>query len=77
MSEVVELKGVAELAEDLGYPVAQIVANRSRLGKWVKQSVALDPVKEKRLVNGTFREVNLYPINHPQVIEAIASFFQS
>ena len=51
--------GVAERAEQLGYPTSLVVQNRIKLGKYVA-SCGLSPRKEQRLCNGTFREINLY-----------------
>lgn len=51
--------GVAERAEQLGYPVALVTKYRSQLGKWVKASGFI-PKQEVRLCNGTERPINLY-----------------
>lgn len=51
--------GVAERAEQLGYPVALVCKNRSPLGKYVA-SFNLKMVKENRFCNGTERAINLY-----------------
>jgi hypothetical protein len=51
--------GVAERAEQLGYQVSLVTQNRSQLGKYVK-ACGLASTKEKRLCNGTQREINLY-----------------
>lgn len=51
--------GVAERAEQLGYQVSLVTKNRSQLGKYVK-ACGLSSIKEKRLCNGTQREINLY-----------------
>jgi hypothetical protein len=64
--------GVAERAEQLGYPVSLVTKHRSQLGKWVKQ-YDLTRKLEKRLCNGTQREINLY-LQCPQLDEAIKEF---
>jgi hypothetical protein len=53
--------GVAERAEQLGYPVAAVTKFRSTLGKFVK-SRGLTFKVEKRICNGTEREINLYQV---------------
>jgi hypothetical protein len=53
--------GVTERAEELGYSPALVIKYRSQLGKYVK-ACGLVPKQEKRLVNGSEREVNLYLI---------------
>ena len=59
--DVVKWVGVAERAEELGYPVALVVKYRSQLGKFVKAS-GLMHREEKRLCNGTERTINLYQV---------------
>jgi hypothetical protein len=54
--------GVAERAEQLGYPVGLVTRNRSNLGKYVK-SVGLERRSEPRFCNGTRKEVNLYRLS--------------
>ena len=51
--------GVAERAEQLGYPVGLVAKHRSQLGKWTAKH-DLTCKREKRLCNGTQREVNVY-----------------
>ena len=51
--------GVAERAEQLGYAPSVVVKNRSQLGKFVK-ACGLNSRYEKRLCNGTMRDINLY-----------------
>lgn len=53
--------GVAERAEQLGYPVAAVTRYRSPLGKFVKGKGLVSKM-EKRLCNGTEREINLYQV---------------
>jgi hypothetical protein len=67
------LRGVAEIAVDLGYPVD--IKNRGNLGKFVKRFCADLIQMEKRLVNGQDREVACYPESNPEVINAIHKFF--
>ena len=55
--------GVAERAEELGYPVAEVTRKRSELGKYVKKHYQGEIRREKRLCNGTQREINLYKID--------------
>lgn len=51
--------GVAERAEQLGYSINLVTRYRSQLGKYVKAN-GLECKQEKRLCNGTQREINLY-----------------
>ncbi len=67
------LRGVVEIAEEMGLPVN--AQNRSQLGRFVKNSpVGQLAVPEKRLVNGTWREVHCYP-DTEGVRNLIRSFF--
>ena len=54
--------GVAERAEQLGYPVQLVNKYRSSLGKAVKKQVAVFK-EEKRLCNGTERDIKLYKLS--------------
>jgi hypothetical protein len=54
--------GVAERAEQIGYPVGLVTRYRSTLGKFVK-SHNLTFKEEKRLCNGTQRTINLYLVS--------------
>lgn len=65
--------GVAERAEQLGYPVALVTSKRSQLGKFVK-GYGLEAKQEARLCNGTQRHVWLYK-QCPQLDLAINRFF--
>lgn len=65
--------GVAERAEQLGYPVALVVKHRSQLGRWVASRVN-GWIKEDRLCNGTQRPINLYRVT-PELDGAIAAYF--
>lgn len=58
-----EYLGVAEIAEGLGYLPILVAKHRSQLGKYVKQFSGVTPNQERRLVNGTYRVVNVYPSN--------------
>ncbi len=66
--------GVVERAEQLGYSVALVASQRSKLGKYVKSS-GLEPTQELRLCNGTQRMVNVYPVC-PQLDSVIREFFE-
>lgn len=67
--------GVAEVAEDMGYAVALVTKHRSQLGRWVAMA-ELQSRKEKRLCNGTQREINLY-LDCPELRDAIAEFMDA
>lgn len=67
--------GVAERAEQLGYPVALVIKHRSLLGKHVKAQ-GLISRQEKRMCGGTQRPINLYPVT-PELDRAIASYFDT
>lgn len=58
-SQPEEWLGVVEKAERMGYSIALITSNRSQLGKYVA-SCNLASRKERRLCNGTMRDINLY-----------------
>jgi DNA-damage-inducible protein D len=68
-----KLKGVVEIAEDMGLPVT--IKNRSQLGKFVKSSCGHLATQEQRLVNGRIQSVACYPEYSEQVKEAIQTFF--
>lgn len=68
-----ELKGVVEIAEEMGLPVT--IKNRSQLGKFVKSSCGHLAISEKRLVNGRMQPVACYPCYSEKVKEAIQQFF--
>ncbi|MFO0089377.1 MAG: KilA-N domain-containing protein, partial [bacterium] len=67
------LQGVVEIAEEMGMKVN--MSNRSQLGKFVKARCGELSQQEKRLVNGTMREVACYPVNNLEVRQAIQDFF--
>jgi hypothetical protein len=67
------LRGVVEIAIDLGYKVSE--KNRSQLGKFVKAACSHLLQEEERLCNGTMRLVACYPEDAPEVAEAIHRFF--
>ena len=67
--------GVAERAEQLGYPVALVLKHRSQLGRWVAQHVG-GSRKEDRLCNGTQRPINLYPASS-ELDAAIAAYLKN
>jgi hypothetical protein len=65
------LIGVAQLAEEMGYPVTN--SNRSTLGKFVKAQ-GLESSEEVRMCNGTLRKINIY--KHTKDLEvAIKQYF--
>ncbi len=66
--------GVAERAEQLGYPVATISRYRSALGRFVKLQGLKPIIAENRLCNGTERPVNLYNVSD-ELDAAIHSYF--
>ena len=72
-SDEPQLRGVVEIAEDMDLPVN--IKNRSSLGKFVKNLLPELSFLEKRLVNGTMREVNCYP-DVEEVRKAIRQFFE-
>jgi hypothetical protein len=67
--------GVVEKAEDLGYSIALVTANRSALGKYVA-AYSLEKKQEKRACNGTMRLINLYK-DCEELEEAIKSFMDA
>lgn len=69
-----ELRGVVEIAEEMGYKQAIDISVRSKLGKFVAQQIGHLSVKEKRLCNGTHREIKVYP-NTEEVKQAIRNYF--
>lgn len=66
--------GVVEIAEDLGYPVTP--SNRSHLGKHVKALLGDHGKTERRLCNGTMRDIMLYRTTGP-IVEVIKRFFEN
>lgn len=72
---LVKWVGVAERAEQLGYPVALVTRYRSVLGKAVV-AAGVTFVREKRLCNGTEREINLYPMSQ-ELDRAIANYLNA
>ena len=68
----VPLRGVAEIAEEMGLPISY--HNRSQLGKFVKSQCGEIARVEERLCNGTMRKIYCYP-DCDQVRDAIDSFF--
>jgi hypothetical protein len=68
-----KLKGVVEIAEDMGLPVT--IKNRSQLGKFIKSSCGHLAIQEQRLVNGRMQSVACYPEYSEVVKEAIQTFF--
>lgn len=68
------LRGVVEVAEEMGYVVN--MSQRGTLGKFVKRSLGVEPVREERLVNGTMRPCNLYE-DSDELRSIIVRFFES
>lgn len=66
------LRGVAEIAQDMGYSVTP--GNRVSLGKFVRSQLTTG-VKEKRLCNGTQREIWCYP-DCEETRNAVSLFFK-
>jgi hypothetical protein len=73
--ETERLKGVVELAEEMGYLVN--LKNRGQLGKFVKKDHRDLAIEETRLVNGTFRPVACYPEHNEEVRKTIRLFFEN
>jgi hypothetical protein len=67
--------GVAERAEQLGYPISLVTNNRSQLGKYVA-TFGLQSTKENRLCNGTQRPINLYLLSD-ELDNAIKEFMDA
>lgn len=68
--------GVAERAEQLGYPVGWVTENRSQLGKAVKRLIPeSDRRQDFRYCNGTQRYVNLYRVTE-SLDAAIRNYFE-
>jgi hypothetical protein len=67
--------GVAERAEQLGYSKSAVVKYRSGMGRFVKQQ-GLTSRMEKRLCNGTQRDINLYLVTD-ELDHAITQYMQS
>jgi len=67
--------GVAEVAEEMGYPIALITRHRSPLGKFVA-AFDLTRKSEKRFCNGQNRSINLYLVCD-ELKSAIAEFMDA
>jgi hypothetical protein len=65
--------GVAERAEELGYSPYLVSKHRSQLGKYVAKQ-GLESTQEKRLCQGTMRDIYLYPISD-ELDQAIHDYF--
>ena len=69
--------GVAERAEQLGFPIGWVTKNRSQLGKAVSPLIpASDRRKEDRLCNGIMRSINLYRVTR-DLDSAIDRYFET
>ena len=69
--------GVAERAEQLGFPIGWVTKNRSQLGKAVSPLIpASDRRKEDRLCNGIMRSINLYRVTK-DLDSAIDRYFKT
>lgn len=67
-----KLRGVVEIAQDMGHKVNQ--TNRSQLGRFVKSVLPHLAQAEKRLCNGTEREIAVYP-DTDEVRQCITKYF--
>lgn len=67
-----KLRGVVEIAQDMGHKVNQ--NNRSQLGRFVKSVLPHLAQTEKRLCNGTEREIAVYP-DTDEVRQCISQYF--
>lgn len=67
-----KLRGVVEIAQEMGFKVDH--SNRSNLGRFVKSALSHLAQSEKRLCNGTEREIAVYP-DSDEVRERISQFF--
>ncbi len=68
----VQLRGVVEIAVEMGYRQASNAGVRTKLGKFVARQFV--PQKEKRLVNGILTDINCYP-DSKEIRNAIAVYF--
>lgn len=73
-SSETQLRGVVEIAVDMGYKQATNPSVRTKLGKFVARQFA--PQKEKRLVNGILTDINCYP-DSKEIRNAIAVYFDN
>lgn len=67
-------RGVVEIAEDMGYN-AKDSGTRSMLGRFISSQLGDKAKKEKRLCNGTMREIKCYE-DTEEIRTAIATFFE-
>jgi len=67
--------GVAERAEQLGYPVGLVVEKRVSLGMAIAK-LDLNKKREDRLCNGTIRKINVYLVNEDLDL-AIEAYFDN
>lgn len=67
-----KLRGVVEIAQDMGHKVDH--SNRSQLGRFVKSVLPHLAQAEKRLCNGTEREIAVYP-DTDEVRQCITKYF--
>lgn len=70
------LRGIVEIAQDVGYKQAADLSVRSRLGKFVANRHRLEIVREQRLCNGRMTEINCYP-DTEAVRGSIRLFFEN
>lgn len=71
--------GVAEKAEQMGYPIKLVSQYRSALGRYVSSHIdefGLEKCREKRLCNGTQREINLFK-DCPELERVIAEYMDA
>lgn len=72
--EASRLRGVVEIAIDMGFTTAKNPSVRAKLGRFVSKMVGQLSQLEERLCNGTMQQIKCYP-DTPEVREAVGSFF--
>lgn len=73
-SNETQLRGVVEIAVEMGYKQAANPSVRTKLGKFVARQFV--PQKEKRLVNGILTDINCYP-ESKEIRNVIAVYFDN
>lgn len=71
-SNELQLRGVVEIAIEMGYRKAANPSVRTKLGRFIARQFI--PQKEKRLVNGILTDINCYP-DSKDIRDAIAVYF--
>lgn len=69
-----QLRGVVEIAVEMGFKQATNMGVRVKLGKFIARQFV--PLKEKRLVNGILTDINCYP-DSKEIRSAIAAYFNN